>query len=178
MAEELRVVIAGFGGQGALFAGKVLASVGLIEDRQVSWLPSYGPEMRGGTANVSVTLSDRAIGSPLVLNPNVLIAMNQPSFDKFIDTVVQGGICIVDETLVPQIAPREGVTIVSPPAQRIAGDAGLKGLGNIVLVGKLFAERPFCKQESLHAAIEHCVPPKKAAMVDMNKRALTLGMEA
>ena len=93
---ELQLVLAGFGGQGVLFAGKVVASAGLLEDRELSWLPSYGPEMRGGTANCSVTLSDNPIGSPLIMEPNALIAMNQPSFDKFIETVVPGGIVVID----------------------------------------------------------------------------------
>ena len=93
---DLHLVLAGFGGQGVLFAGKVIASAGLIEDREVSWLPSYGPEMRGGTANCNVCLSDRPIGSPLVTEPTALIALNQPSYDKFIDTVKPGGLVIAD----------------------------------------------------------------------------------
>ena len=94
----MQLVLAGFGGQGVLFAGKVVASAGLLEDRELSWLPSYGPEMRGGTANCSVTLSDNPIGSPLIMEPNALIAMNQPSFDKFIEAVVPGGIVVIDSS--------------------------------------------------------------------------------
>ena len=175
---ELRIVLAGFGGQGVLFAGKVIASAGLIEDRELSWLPSYGPEMRGGTANCSVCLSDEPIGSPLVLNPNVLIAMNQPSFDKFIDAVEPGGIVIVDSGLVPEIKEREDVTICKLPAQKLAEDAEMKGLGNIVLVGKLFEQTGFCSRETLDAAIDHCVPARKAAMVALNKKALEIGMNS
>lgn len=178
MSKEMRIVLAGFGGQGVLFAGKVIASAGLIEDREVSWLPSYGPEMRGGTANCSVTLSDDPIGSPLVVEPNALIAMNQPSFDKFVDSVVPGGVIVVDSTLVPNLVERDDVTICAFPAQELAEEAGLKGLGNIVLVGKLFAETGFCDRATLDAAIDKCVPARKAAMVEKNKQALQLGMEA
>ncbi len=174
---ELRIVLAGFGGQGVLFAGKVIASAGLIEDRELSWFPSYGPEMRGGTANCSVSLSDSPIGSPLVLNPNVLIALNQPSFDKFIDDVETGGIVIADSGLVPNIKERKDVDIYTIDAQRLAEDADMKGLGNIVLVGKLFKETGFCKRETLDAAIDHVVPARKAAMVELNKRALQIGID-
>src|SRR5512136_1934654 len=114
----LNVLLAGFGGQGVLFAGKLIAEAGLIEGREVSWLPSYGPEMRGGTANCSVCLSDEPIGSPLVLEPDVLIAMNQPSVDKFIGEVVPGGIVIVDTTMVATVPEREDVTIFKLPATK------------------------------------------------------------
>ena len=175
---ELRIVLAGFGGQGVLFAGKVIASAGLIEDRELSWLPSYGPEMRGGTANCSVCLSDDPIGSPLVLTPNVLIAMNQPSFDKFIDDVEPGGLVIVDSGLVPEIKEREDVTICKLPAQKLAEDNEMKGLGNIVLVGKLFEQTQFCSRETLDASIDKCVPARKQAMVALNKKALEIGMNS
>ncbi len=175
---ELKLVLAGFGGQGVLFAGKVVATAGLIEDRELSWLPSYGPEMRGGTANCSVTLSDDPIGSPLVLDPNALVAMNQPSYDKFIDTVVPGGVVVVDSTLVLNMKKRDDVTICAIPATEIAEANGLKGLGNIIMIGKLFALCGFCDRETLDAAIDHVVPAKKQAMVALNKQALALGIEA
>lgn len=172
---EIKAVLAGFGGQGVLFAGKVLASVALIEDRYVSWLPSYGPEMRGGTANCNVSISDEEIGSPLNTHPNVLIAMNQPSYDKFIDTVVPDGIVIVDSTMCPAIKERDDVSIFALPATNLAEENGLKGLSNIILLGKLFAVAPFCDEASLDAAIDKCVPPKKAAMIEKNKQALAIG---
>ena len=175
---EMKLVLAGFGGQGVLFAGKVVASAGLLEDRELSWLPSYGPEMRGGTANCSVTLSDEPIGSPLVLEPNALVAMNQPSYDKFIDTVEPGGVVVVDSSLVLDIKPREDVIIVAIPATKMAEEAGLKGLSNIVLVGKLFGLTQFCSRENLDGAIDHVVPAKKQAMIALNKQALELGIQA
>ena len=178
MSATLNIVLAGFGGQGVLFAGKVIASSGLVEDREVSWLPSYGPEMRGGTANCSVCLSDDPIGSPLVVEPDALIAMNQPSYDKFVDAVRPGGVIVVDSTMVPEISEREDVRIFAIPATKLAEEAGLKGLANIILVGKLFAETGFCGRETLDAAIDHCVPPRKAQMIELNKKALLLGIEA
>ena len=136
MAQSYNIVLAGFGGQGILFAGKIIATAGLIDDREVSWLPSYGPEMRGGTANCSVCLADDPIGSPLVVTPDTLIVMNQPSLEKFIDTVADGGIIVADSTLVQDIPEREGVKVCAIPATEIAEKEGLKGLANVVCVGK------------------------------------------
>ena len=178
MSMNERVVLAGFGGQGLLFAGKVMAYAGLIEGREVSWLPSYGPEMRGGTANCSVTIADAPIGSPLVTDPTAIIVMNQPSLKKFEGKVVPGGLIVVDATMVPTMPSREDVRVVALPATAMAEDAGIKGLANIILVGRLWAETRFCARETLDAAIEKCVPAKKAAMVEKNKQALKLGLSA
>ena len=178
MRPDARIVLAGFGGQGILFAGKVSAYAGLIEGREVSWLPSYGPEMRGGTANCSVTLSDDPVGSPLVVEPNMLVVMNQPSLEKFRDAVVPGGVVVADATMVPDVPAIEGVRVVSLPATAMAEEHGLKGLANVILVGKLFAETGFCDRATLDAAIGKCVPARKAAMVEKNKQALQIGIEA
>ncbi len=178
MKEEIQIVLAGFGGQGVLFAGKVIAYAGLIEEREVSWLPSYGPEMRGGTANCSVTLSDRTIGSPLVVEPDVLIALNQPSYDRFIDAVKPGGIVIADTAMVTSMRERDDVQIIGIPATTMAEEAGLKGLANIILLGKLYGMTEFCDRDTLDAAIDKCVPARKAALADKNKEAIKLGMEA
>ena len=147
MGKDLTCVVAGFGGQGSLFAGKVIATAGLIEDREVSWMPSYGPEMRGGTANCSVCLSDDPIGSPLVLAPNALVAMNQPSLDKFERSVTEGGVVVADSTLianVPDIPDVPGVNVCAISATAMAEEAGFKKLANIIMAGKLFAETRFC----------------------------------
>lgn len=135
--KDLNIVFAGFGGQGILFAGKVVAYAGLIEGRELSWLPSYGPEMRGGTANCSICLSDEPIGSPLVTNPNVLIAMNSPSLDKFVNEVEPGGTILLDSSLIDERVERDDVTVFYVPASKLAEENGLKGLANIILVGKL-----------------------------------------
>ena len=117
--KDLNIVFAGFGGQGILFAGKVVAYAGLIEGRELSWLPSYGPEMRGGTANCSICLSDEPIGSPLVTNPNVLIAMNRPSLDKFVNEVEPGGTILLDSSLIDERVERDDVTVFYVPASKL-----------------------------------------------------------
>jgi len=174
---NLNLVLAGFGGQGILFAGKLIATAGLIEDREVSWLPSYGPEMRGGTANCSVCLSDDPIGSPLVTDPDVIIAMNQPSFDLFYPQVVSGGQAFIDSLLVPVIKPRSDVPIYGVPATQLADDEDLHGLANVMLVGKLWREHPFCAADTLQEALAHCVPPRKQHLLEPNRRALQIGLE-
>lgn len=178
MAKSMNTVLAGFGGQGVLFAGKVMAYTGLIEDREVSWLPSYGPEMRGGTANCSVCLSDDPIGSPLVVTPDALVAMNQPSFDKFVNQVREGGVIVADSTLVQNIPDVPGVKVCAIRATEIAEENGLKGLANIVMLGKLFEETDFCNEETLEAAITKCVPARHIAKLPLNMKALELGRKA
>ncbi len=159
-------ILAGFGGQGILFAGKLLAYLGLNQDKQVSWLPSYGPEMRGGTANCSVCLSDHPIGSPYVTDPDVLIAMNGPSYDKFIDSVKPGGIAIIDSTLVS----------FRIPSTELAAQHGLPGMANIILVGKLIKETGIAVIDAVRPALEKMIPPKKANLIEDNMKALALGM--
>ncbi len=173
--KDLNMIFAGFGGQGVLFAGKVVAYAGLIEGRELSWLPSYGPEMRGGTANCSICLSDEPIGSPLVTNPNVLVAMNRPSLDKFIGDVEPGGTVILDSSLIDVKVEREDISVHYVPASALAEENGLKGLANIILVGKLFKEVGFCSAETLDKAIQKCVPARKAAMLDFNRKAVEIG---
>lgn len=170
------MVMAGFGGQGVLFSGKVIAYAGLMEGRNVSWLPSYGPEMRGGTANCSICVSDEPIGSPLVVAPNVLIAMNTPSYDKFIDTVEPGGTVIVDSTLISKKCARTDVNVFYVPATELASEKQLDGLANIILVGKLLKETNFSKYESVKKGIEKCVSARKQHLIVKNMEAIDLGM--
>lgn len=177
MAHQMDAVFAGFGGQGVLFAGKVVATAGLIAGREVSWLPSYGPEMRGGTANCSVTLSDDPIGSPLVLTPNVLVAMNQPSFTRFAPQMAEGGLVIFDETLITPEGALPDRTF-GLPATKMAEDAGLAGLANMVLVGALRERSGFCTEEQLFSAVDKCVSASRQALVQKNERAIMLGADA
>ena len=173
--KDLNIVFAGFGGQGILFAGKVVAYAGLIEGRELSWLPSYGPEMRGGTANCSICLSDEPIGSPLVTNPNVLIAMNRPSLDKFVNEVEPGGTILLDSSLIDERVERDDVTVFYVPASKLAEENGLKGLANIILVGKLRKELAFCTEETLDKALQKRIPARKADMLGFNRKALEIG---
>lgn len=174
--KDYNILFAGFGGQGILFSGKVLAYAGLIDGKNVSWLPSYGPEMRGGAANCSVCLSEKEVGSPLVVNPNVFIAMNVPSFDKFINAVEPGGIVIVDSYLIDKKVERDDVTVFYVPATKLAEENGIKGLANIILLGKLHKELGFCADEIIDAALLKCIPPRKAEMIEKNRAAIKLGM--
>ncbi|MCQ2558207.1 MAG: 2-oxoacid:acceptor oxidoreductase family protein [Oscillospiraceae bacterium] len=171
------IVIAGFGGQGLLFSGKVLAYAGLLEGRELSWLPSYGPEMRGGTANCNVILSDTPIGSPIVEKPDVLMVMNTPSLDKFEDTVVPGGKIFIDSTMITRKVNRTDVEVYYVPATAMALEKGLTGLANMILTGALLEKTHCIKDESLDAALHKVVPAKKPELFDTNMNAVVLGRE-
>lgn len=175
---DFNIIFAGFGGQGILFAGKVVASAGLVSGKNVSWLPSYGPEMRGGTANCSVCIADDEIGSPLVTNPNVLIAMNLPSFNKFIDSVETGGIVIIDSSLIKVKVQRDDLNVHYVDATNLATEAGLKGLANVIMVGKLHKEIAFCSEEILAQAINKSIPSRKEHLKELNIKALQIGMQS
>lgn len=172
------ILLAGFGGQGVLFAGKILAYCGLMDSKELSWLPSYGPEMRGGTANCSVCISDDPIGSPLVLTPDILIAMNQPSFDKFVNAVRPGGKVFVDSTLVEVASDRTDIDIFPIPSTQLADDNELKGGSNIILLGKVIKETGIFSLETMKKGIEKVVPPTKAHLIANNFKAIELGMNA
>ena len=172
-----QILIAGFGGQGILFAGKFLAYKGLMEELQVSWLPSYGPEMRGGTANCNVILSDDPIGSPIVTAPDVLIAMNLPSLQKYVDTVVPGGQIYLDASLIDQAVTRTDVKVFPIPATQMAKDAGIATLANMIILGHVLEHHPELSAEGTDAVIEKLVPAKKAALGELNRKALLLGKE-
>ena len=172
-----QILFAGFGGQGVLFAGKFLAYKGLVQDMQVSWLPSYGPEMRGGTANCSVILSDMPVGSPIITNPDVLVAMNLPSLQKFVDDVVPGGIIILDSTLIGAKVEREDVKVCYVPATQMAKDAGYPTLANMILTGKVLKESGCAAWEGNKETLEAFIPAKKAGLIDVNCQALQSGYD-
>lgn len=171
------IVLAGFGGQGILFAGKVIAYFGLLDNREVSWLPSYGPEMRGGTANCSVCLSDQPIGSPLILEPDTLLVMNTPSYTKFIGTVKAGGKVFIDNALIEEKCAREDITAYYIPATRLAMENKLDGMANLIMIGKLIKETDIASMETVEAAIAKCVPPAKKHLIEANMRAIQIGMQ-
>lgn len=171
------IELAGFGGQGILFAGKVLAYCGMLSGREVSWLPCYGPEMRGGTCNCSVCLSDEPIGSPIVEDSDLLIVMNEPSYVKYIGTVRQGGYAFVDSTLVDSANMRSDIHEFRVPATRLADENELKGGANIILIGKLIKETGVISMNDIEAAIRKIVPPKKAQLIENNLKAVKLGYD-
>ena len=169
------ILIAGFGGQGILFSGKFLAYKGLIEELQVSWLPSYGPEMRGGTANCNVILSDTPVGSPIITSPDVLIAMNLPSLEKYVDSVVKGGQIYVDTSLIDAKVARDDVDVFYIPATQMAKEAGIASLANMIIVGHLLENHPDLSFDGVKEVVEKLVPPKKEALKELNMKALSLG---
>ena len=171
------ILIAGFGGQGILFSGKFLAYKGLVEELQVSWLPSYGPEMRGGTANCNIILSDTPVGSPIIISPSVLIAMNLPSLTKYVDSVVPGGQIYVDSSLIGAKVERDDVEVFYIPATQIAKEEGLGNLANMIIIGHLLENHPELSFDGACEVVEKLVPPKKAALKELNIKALTLGKD-
>ena len=172
-----QILIAGFGGQGVLFAGKFLAYKGLLEDLQVSWLPSYGPEMRGGTANCSVVLSDSPVGSPIITNPDVLIAMNLPSLQKFVNDVVPGGQIYVDSTLIDEKVERTDVEVFYIPATQMAKEAGVSTLANMIIMGHVLQNNKELSFEGTETTVQKLVPAKKQELVGLNMKALEMGRD-
>ena len=170
-----QILFAGFGGQGILFSGKFIAYKGLVEDLQVSWLPSYGPEMRGGTANCNVILSDTPVGSPIITAPDVLVAMNLPSLQKYVGSVVPGGQIYVDSSLIDVKVDRNDVQVFYIPATQMAKDEGMGTLANMVIVGHLLENHPELSFEGTAEVVESLVPPKKAALKELNMKALAMG---
>ncbi|MBQ3085120.1 MAG: 2-oxoacid:acceptor oxidoreductase family protein [Clostridia bacterium] len=170
-----QIMIAGFGGQGVLFAGKFIAYKGLLENQEVSWLPSYGPEMRGGTANCSVILSETPVGSPIISNPDVLIAMNLPSLDKFEAATVAGGFIFVDSTLIGRKVEREDVKAFYIPATKMAADAGIPTLANMIMMGKMIKETGIVNYDDITEALKKVVSAKRANLMELNIKALEMG---
>lgn len=172
------IIISGFGGQGVLFAGKCLAYAAMLKNMEISWLPSYGPEMRGGTANCSVCLSDDPIGSPLVTQPDILIAMNEPSLAKFIGSVKPGGMVFTDSGMVSAQISRNDIMVFGVPASQLAEDNSLGGMGNIVLLGRAVRECGALlggiDEQTLEEALHRMIPAGKAALIEKNIAALKL----
>ena len=170
-----QILIAGFGGQGVLFAGKFIAYKGLLEGKQVSWLPSYGPEMRGGTANCSVIISDDPVGSPIVSTPDVLVAMNLPSLDKYENAAAKGAKIFIDSTLISRKVERDDVDAYYIPATQMANEAGIPTLANIIMIGKIIKESGVISHDDLMGALKNVVSAKRAELLDVNLKALEMG---
>ena len=170
-----QILIAGFGGQGALFAGKLLAYKGMYDGKELSWLPSYGPEMRGGTANCSVIISDTPVGSPIVDDPDVLMVMNLPSLDKYENAVVKGGKIFVDSSFIERKVVRDDVDAYYVPATKMAAEAGVPTLANMILLGKMLKETQVLDFEGLEGVFKKIVSAKRADLIDANLKALEIG---
>lgn len=176
MAQQ-EIVIAGFGGQGILSAGKLLAYAGMLENRNVSWLPSYGPEMRGGTANCHVIISDEPVGSPILNSATTLIVMNGPSLEKFENMVVDGGLIITDSSLVENGPKRSDVKVFEIPATKMASEMGNLTFANIILLGKLLEETGIVSKDNFELALKKVLPKKYHSMIPEEMKALESGME-
>lgn len=170
-----QILIAGFGGQGVLFAGKLLAYKGMYENKELSWLPSYGPEMRGGTANCSVIISDTPVGSPIVDNPDVLMVMNLPSLDKYENAVAKGGKIFVDSSFIERKVERTDVDAYYIPATKMAAEAGVPTLANMILLGKVIKETGAVDFDGLEDVFKKIVSAKRADLIGANLKALELG---
>lgn len=174
---KVQMLLAGFGGQGILFMGKVAAATAMIDGKYVSWLPSYGPEMRGGTANCSVCIDEREIGCPIVLSPSLFVAFNRPSFEKFIGAVQPGGTALADSSLIDLPCLREDLQFCPIPATGLAQQNNLNGLANMIMLGYLTKVSGFTSLKTLRQAVQNSVPASKAQMLEKNLEAISLGYE-
>ncbi|MHB1653067.1 MAG: 2-oxoacid:acceptor oxidoreductase family protein [Desulfitobacteriaceae bacterium] len=173
MKEE--IIFAGFGGQGILFVGQVLAYAGLLEGYEISWLPSYGPEMRGGTAACTVVISDTRIRSALVDYPTSVIALNQPSLDKFEPRLRPQGLLIYNDSMSNRVNQRTDIRVAGVPADTLATQINARKSMNMVMLGAYLSVSPIVKQESVQKALEKLVPEERAMLRDINWQALKLG---
>lgn len=175
---ERSTIFAGFGGQGILFAGKVLAEAALIEGREVLWIPSYGPEMRGGTASCIVIVADRLIGSPVVDRADHAVVLNPPSMAHYTPLVADGGLLVVNTTLIEAEPGRDDIDVVEVPCTALARSAGDDKLVSVVALGALVGRRRFVEPQSVHRALEILLGTKKPQLVEMDLAAFDAGYEA
>lgn len=171
------IVISGFGGQGVLFAGQLLAYAGLAEGRHVTWIPSYGPEMRGGTCHCTVIISDEEIGAPLVRRPSAAIVLNPPSMAKYAPTVHAGGVLIRDSTLVQESAGRDDIREIAFPAKEIATELGFPQIANVVMIGALAAATGIVQLETVDRVLEEHLGERHRKALEPNKVGLRRGAE-
>jgi len=172
---QKEILLAGFGGQGVLFAGQVLAYAAMDTGYVVTWIPSYGPEMRGGTANCTVIIADQEIGSPLVKNPPAVIALNLPSFDKYEPLIQPGGVIVVNESMVDRKAERHDITVIYVPANELAEACGNRRLLNMVMTGALLAAFDVLSLEDVKAALKMHLPSKHQRLIPNNFDAMDKG---
>lgn len=173
MKEE--IIISGFGGQGVLSMGKIIAYSALMQDKEVSWLPSYGPEMRGGTANVTVIFSDQAISSPVVTECHTLIALNQPSIDKFEQAVRPGGLLIYDGNGITRHPERKDISVYRIDATEKAASLGLTKVFNMMVVGGYLKVNPVLSLDNVVEGLKKSLPERHHKLIPMNEKAILMG---
>jgi 2-oxoglutarate ferredoxin oxidoreductase subunit gamma len=174
---ETSIIIAGFGGQGVLFAGQLLAYTGMDAGRHVTWIPSYGPEMRGGTANCTVIISDEPIGAPLVARPDVAIVLNQPSYEKYEPLVKPGGLLVVNSSIIPFESERPDIDTVYIAANAIGEEFGSVKMLNVAALGAMLAQRKILDLENVEQALVDHLPERKSHLTEANLRVLRKGYE-
>ena len=172
---QTEIIIAGFGGQGVLFAGQLLAYAGMDEGKQITWIPSYGPEMRGGTANCTVVISDEEIGSPFVHNPQAVIAMNRPSLDKYEPLVKPGGVLVVNSSMNDRKPVRTDIRVVEIAANEEAEKLGDQRMANMILLGAMLSKLPVLPVEAIEHALKEHLPARHQRLLSQNYRALREG---
>ncbi len=175
MTEE--IIIAGFGGQGVLSMGKILAYSGIMQDQEVSWMPSYGPEMRGGTANVTVIISDERISSPVLTRFDTAIILNQQSMDKFESQVKPGGTLLYDPNGITHHPTRKDINIYRVEGARLAAESGNPKIFNMIILGGFLKVKPVVKLENIEKGLKKSLPPRHHNMIPMNIEAVQTGMK-
>ena len=175
MKEE--IIIAGFGGQGVLSMGKILAYSGIMQDQEVTWMPSYGPEMRGGTANVTVVISDKRISSPIVNAYDTAIVLNQPSLDKFEPMVKKGGLLIYDPNGITRHPVRKDINVYSIEAVEEAAKLGNAKAYNMIVLGAFLKLKPIVKMENVIEGLKKSIPERNHHLIPMNEQAIEVGMQ-
>lgn len=173
MLEE--IIIAGFGGQGVMSMGQLIAYAGMLEGKGVSWLPSYGPEQRGGTANCAVVVSDEPVGSPLVTKPSTVIVLNNPSFDKFESKVRPGGVLIINSSLVVRNSERKDINIIELTATDMANDLGNSRVANMILLGAFLEHTKIVSEDAVIESLKKVLSQDKHHLLEINKQALKKG---
>ncbi len=174
---KTELICSGFGGQGSLTVGKFLAKAGMQEDKNVSWLPSYGPEMRGGTANVSAVISEKPIASPLVTHPDILIALNQPSVDKFGPNIKPGGLMIANEDMCPNKLNRDDIDEIYAPMSTIAKEIGNLKVLNMVAIGIVLEKTKLVNYDTIEKDLIQFLEKKNPKLLKLNLQAIKKGME-
>lgn len=174
---EYNMIFSGFGGQGVLLAGQLIAEAGMTNNKNVSWMPAYGPEMRGGVANCSVVVSDEEIGAPIISNPDILVAMNQPSVDAFIDKVKPGGYLVYNSSLIKEVPVRDDIKIIALPANDIAAELGVAKVANMPIIGVVLKLVDFFTKDDISKVMMKKFGEKKAALIDLNLKAIDMGAD-
>lgn len=174
---EYNMIFSGFGGQGVLLAGQLIAEAGMKNNKNVSWMPSYGPEMRGGVANCSVVVSDDQIGAPIISSPDILVAMNKPSVDAFINKVKPGGYLIYNSSLISEKPIRDDINIIALPANDIASELGVAKVANMPIIGVVLKLVDFFSKDDIAQVMLKKFGESKKSLIDLNLKAIDMGAD-